>query len=899
MVRTRLWGAARVLRPYRWPAAVAAVVALGWWGHERSAPERSHLGELYAAVRLFFVNLDVPDGSHPDWRLWVAAVLAPLLTATGLAALFRDRLQGLAAQFLARPEVVVVGAGERAAALVRAQGERRAHTAVVVDPDPQRLAPMRDLGAWTVVGDGVSARSLRRAAVARAAHVVILTGDDRRNCAVTAAVLAHTAGLRASPHVFVELAEAGLARTLERRDAAGEARATPFSGAGLAVADVLDDLGRPDGRLLRPENDEPPSFALFGSGPLLEAAVLELHQRRRVRLLRDGAAAGPRPRIALFGPDAEDRRAALAALLGTELDELGVAAFTVDLDQAAELDADTARRLLDFQPLREVMVLVGDDLQGAAIALALRRHLDAPVVLVTESPAGPFGTQLVAPRDAVRAYRVPALAYRLDRLTRHRTQERLARAFHECAPGARGAWDDLSPAERDGHRAEAETLLVGSDASPYVRVDTFHPIGPPEVPIAEALGATRPAALARAGLSLDLRRSRALVTAARRLLELGHPAAFEAWCEAARLEDDVGEIAGWDTDLVGRPWNADLEDVRRTLQLRRAALGDRQALGDPLTGSLWDWARGELVVVVGGSPADAPAELGGFLAPALHRPRYPGTVMAPPGDGGVARLLRAESGIAVRTPDGDGATPRRAHLRFWAEVLRAGREACATRLLALPGDEDARVQLVLARALGVTAAWLPIGGPADGRDLPRLLVGGAGGVVELPVDPMTVRAFLRPSTWGDQEVRHRLAAALHARYTERQRAVKKPGDPALRPFEELSPALRRSNLAVVDDIPAKLAAMSLRLCPLDEAPRPSGWPPGTDVALLAEMEHGRWNVERLLSGWSAGSRDPGRLLSPHLLPWSELPEEVRRWDRQMVEDLPLLLAGVGLGVSPR
>jgi hypothetical protein len=52
----------------------------------------------------------------------------------------------------------------------------------------------------------------------------------------------------------------------------------------------------------------------------------------------------------------------------------------------------------------------------------------------------------------------------------------------------------------------------------------------------------------------------------------------------------------------------------------------------------------------------------------------------------------------------------------------------------------------------------------------------------------------------------------------------------------------------VDDIPTKLAIAGLRLCPEPDAAWPVPWPPEDKRELLAEMEHGRFVIERLLRG---------------------------------------------------
>jgi hypothetical protein len=70
------------------------------------------------------------------------------------------------------------------------------------------------------------------------------------------------------------------------------------------------------------------------------------------------------------------------------------------------------------------------------------------------------------------------------------------------------------------------------------------------------------------------------------------------------------------------------------------------------------------------------------------------------------------------------------------------------------------------------------------------------------------------------------------------------------------------------------------------------------MPVLAELEHGRFTAERLLSGWTGGIRDPARFMSPYLLPWPEVDEQAREWDRDVVADLPDVLTGQGVVVVP-
>ena len=124
----------------------------------------------------------------------------------------------------------------------------------------------------------------------------------------------------------------------------------PFSASALGAAAALDDLEARRRQQRRPsllgldEDGAGPTLALFGTGELVDAVVLELHHRRQVQLLDEPHSADVKPRLVLFGPDASQRRRSLATLVGTELQLLDLDSLDVRLDQVVELDIETARR---------------------------------------------------------------------------------------------------------------------------------------------------------------------------------------------------------------------------------------------------------------------------------------------------------------------------------------------------------------------------------------------------------------------------------------------------------------------------------------------------------------------------------------------------------------------------
>jgi hypothetical protein len=853
-------------------------------------------------MRLFALEFDLPAGAAAPWQLWVAAFFAPILTLRGIARLFREQLSGVLTHYFVRPRMVIFGANERSATLVAtaARPGRWRDAIVVVDPDPQALTTVAGPRVWSVRGHGTSAASLRHVAVPRAASLIIVTADNARNSAITTAAL----DLRPTPDldVYVEVEEAGLARTLEQGGHRVGMETVPFSASALAATAVLDELetqglGIGPGTLLAADGDgSGPTLALFGTGGLVDAFVLELHRRRQLQLLEDATAAAAIPRVLLFGPDADRRRRSLMTLVGTELQLLDLDSIDVRLDQAVELDIETARHLTRGGLLRQVFVLAPSDLDGGGIAITLARHLGptAQLVLVTESGSTPFGdeieeqTQESATLARIRLFRVPEYAYQLPALQAERLADRLGRALYTSEPAQHPKeWDSLSPREREQQRNQAEQRIaaVGAGTVP-LRRSALVASSPPEIPLLEVLGFDRPTVLAKAGLRADFQSVAVLVPAAQRLLDRRHEDAFVGWCEAARLHRRASDLV---RVTPRRSAGRDPADVLDLLLIRRAQLGDEDArVALRAQASAGRPTRDCLILLAGPSDAATGIEL---LKPTLeHLPPWMELRVVVPAGPLRSELVRAGAEVGP----GDADSTRRETLGIWRDRVAAGIGA-AVRVVALPGT--AAEDIILARALGAAIGRVET---PDAPDLSRALLNGAVGVVPLPPDRMTIRAFLRPATWPAALGQHRqpMAAELHRRYVARQRARKPAGDPALQPWSALSPWLQRSNLAVVDDIPTKLAAVGLRL---DESGRALPNPALKRIMLehteqLAELEHGRYTAERLLSGWTSGVRDPARFLSPYLQPWTELDEEAKEYDREVVRDLPVVLEQFRLGV---
>ena len=147
-----------------------------------------------------------------------------------------------------------------------------------------------------------------------------------------------------------------------------------------------------------------------------------------------------------------------------------------------------------------------------------------------------------------------------------------------------------------------------------------------------------------------------------------------------------------------------------------------------------------------------------------------------------------------------------------------------------------------------------------------------------------------------------LAKAIHEDYVRRRKADGSlpHDDPALRCWEELAESLRASSRDQAVDIERKLASIGCDAVLREEGRSEAVEFEPDEIEMLARVEHVRWVEDRLRQGWRLGPRrDVAAKLSPYLVLWDELSEEVRDLDRDSVRAIPRLLAGSGLSIVRR
>ena len=238
-------------------------------------------------------------------------------------------------------------------------------------------------------------------------------------------------------------------------------------------------------------------------------------------------------------------------------------------------------------------------------------------------------------------------------------------------------------------------------------------------------------------------------------------------------------------------------------------------------------------------------------------------------------------------------------IRMWEDFRDSGITPDRVQLLGIGGGAITAVEFRVALALGAaTAAVHSTGGAADTLLADPVWL-GTSTLVAMPLDPASAQAFVTAPEHQPSPARVlRMAQTFHAHYAnDNQRKLPEN----LRPWKDLPETFQTANREQ-----ARYAIEILRAAGFEVRGgsgkrgairdfKARSW--RRDIERMAELEHGRWNIERLRDGWRFGTpRDDKRKLHDCLVPWSKLPPEIREYDRNAVRAFPDILAKAGLKI---
>jgi hypothetical protein len=430
---------------------------------------------------------------------------------------------------------------------------------------------------------------------------------------------------------------------------------------------------------------------------------------------------------------------------------------------------------------------------------------------------------------------------------------------------------------------------------------------------------------ALAGIELP----RAQFTEAKLLLLLNQPYAALAACACAvytvrtagssMLENtlqnelrSIRRLAPLTAAIQGRRW------LEKLLMLTLAAQSGDGSSRDiaPLSKKIINFTH-PIVIVSGGSDPDLiSSEEGGYLRFALNG--FTGTVICSAVHAGISEIV----GSMVK-PDGvsrsvvyhpqllpAGMQIERRHsvlvetegtnfsaeepLQMWSDLLNQRNRPGDVRLLGLGGGELASLEYQIALALGAEVGVIAGSEGAADNLRKNPFWSHDEHLRALPGDRMSVKVFVGPMEKLKVDWLEAAARVAHEKY--RQDHKHEIIDPAMVPYDELGDPLKESSRYHASYATEILRAAGFGVRPAWEAGSTSMSFSKDEIELMAEMEHGRWNVERLRAGWKLGLRDPAKKQTPYLVSWAELPEQVRQWDRDAVIVFPEVLSAAGLEI---
>jgi hypothetical protein len=141
----------------------------------------------------------------------------------------------------------------------------------------------------------------------------------------------------------------------------------------------------------------------------------------------------------------------------------------------------------------------------------------------------------------------------------------------------------------------------------------------------------------------------------------------------------------------------------------------------------------------------------------------------------------------------------------------------------------------------------------------------------------------------------KLAIEIHKLYNQNELERKK-GQPLEYPnFSDLPDSLKYSNLRQAREITEKLDLIGCEMRPAGSEGEPLEQIPEEQVEMLAILEHERWIEERRAGGWTYGKvKDTAKKITPYLVPYHQLSEDIKEKDRDVIRNIPALLDRIGM-----
>ena len=239
-------------------------------------------------------------------------------------------------------------------------------------------------------------------------------------------------------------------------------------------------------------------------------------------------------------------------------------------------------------------------------------------------------------------------------------------------------------------------------------------------------------------------------------------------------------------------------------------------------------------------------------------------------------------------------------IRYWRDLFEKGIRATEVLCIGFGGGDVSLEEYYIALALGATVGIVPLKESDSARFLAKDPIWfGIANLCALPIDTATIRALVAPSrSIYDEGVLEKMAKFFHVNYVKGNTGELPD---KLKPWGKLKDTYRLANIEQARYAVQILEACGFSTRPVADPANPVIFNKFTDdeIERMAELEHGRWNAERLRDGWRPGPRDDVRKTHNCIVSWAELPDGpdgIKRYDRDSVRRFPEILAMAGMEI---
>lgn len=238
-------------------------------------------------------------------------------------------------------------------------------------------------------------------------------------------------------------------------------------------------------------------------------------------------------------------------------------------------------------------------------------------------------------------------------------------------------------------------------------------------------------------------------------------------------------------------------------------------------------------------------------------------------------------------------------VQYWIDLIVNGTHPTDVLLLGINGRQISNIEYRFALALGAKVGVVE----SSGRAATDLLLDedweGHERIIAVPHDALSLWAFANqtnPSQLSENQIED-AAQKVHENYLKQKIEDKDTTDPSMLPWEKLDDDLKKSNRQQVEFIENVFKDVGYEI---QEVANPKKIKLTKDVLLqMAEMEHARWMIERLSSGWKRGDdKNVIEKISPYIVPWNNLQKQIQKWDLEAVMKFQDILNDAGYQISP-